>query len=63
VRELEKEKLTQINLSKQKVKEEHLHIQNQMKKELWRNQSTQQLQEELFKQVSQRKNETQIERS
>lgn len=63
MRELEKEKLTQINLSKQKVKEEHLHIQNQMKKELWRNQSTQQLQEELFKQVSQRKNETQIERS
>ena len=62
-REIEKEKLTQINLIKQKQKEEHLHLQNSLKKELHKNKSTQLLKTELMQQMSQRRNETQIEKS
>jgi len=33
-RDHEKEKLTQINLNRQKYKEEQLHLQNHMKREI-----------------------------
>ena len=42
-RDIEKTKLTQINLVKQRVKEEQLHLQNHLRREITKTHSTQQL--------------------
>ena len=62
-RDVEKDKLTMLNINRQKLKDEHTHLQNHLKKEIIKTQSTQQLKDDLFKQMQQRRKESQIERS
>ena len=50
-RDQEKDKLTLINIDKQKAKEEQIHLQKHLAKKIQKTESTAQLKTELFNQI------------
>ena len=62
VRELEKEKLTLINITKQQQQDEFKHLKSSMDREVKKSESTLQLKASLQQQIRQRQNESNNEK-